>query len=76
VTVLRSKGQQGHMPDGMPAEMISYRFFAQSYGWTPEQVRSLSLEEFDWLPLVETAFGEASRQEQAAQERMQRRKAQ
>ena len=74
MTVLRSKGQQGHLPEGMPSEMMTYRFFAQSYGWTPDQVRELSMEEFDWLPLVEAAFSEAERQEQAAQGRMQRRK--
>ena len=40
----------------MPARMLSYRFFAKTYGWTPEQVREhLTDEEFEWLPKVEQA---------------------
>jgi hypothetical protein len=41
--------------------MIMYDFFARIYHWTPEQVRGLSMEEMEWLPLLEAA-------RQAAQE--------
>lgn len=54
----------------MPHEMLTYRFFAQRYHWTPEQVRALDLEEEEWLPLVEVAASEAARQEAAAEARM------
>lgn len=57
----------------MPPELITFRFFAKAYSWTPDQVRSLSVEELEWLPLIEVAVSEADRQEQAAQERVRKR---
>jgi len=51
--------------------MLSYRFFAKTYGWLPEQVREhLTEEEFEWLPKVEQAHGRVTemRQREAARE--------
>jgi hypothetical protein len=56
----------------MPPEMLTYRFFAKNYRFTPDEVRELYLEEAEWLPLVELAAGEAIRIEQAREERMAR----
>lgn len=72
--MFRSQGHQGTLPEEMPPEMLTYRFYAHHYHWTPDQVRELELDEVEWLPLVETAALEAERQEQAAAERMARRK--
>ena len=48
------------MPPGFPQEMFTYRLFAEMYGWTPEQVRSLRRDELYWLPLVREAFQDAA----------------
>jgi hypothetical protein len=40
--------------------MFTYRLFAEMYGWTPEQVRSLRRDELYWLPLVREAFQDAA----------------
>jgi len=40
--------------------MFTYRMFAELYGWTPEQVRSLRRDELYWLPVTAEAFREAA----------------
>jgi|1185.fasta_scaffold83427_3 hypothetical protein len=40
--------------------MLTWRWFAKVYGWTPDQVEELPLEARDWLPLIEEAAHEAS----------------
>ncbi len=32
--------------------MLTYHGFAEAYGWDPPVVRSLSLDELYWLPIV------------------------
>ena len=32
-----------------------YRKFAKAYGWTPEMVRKLRVDELFWLPVIEDA---------------------
>jgi hypothetical protein len=44
---------QGELPIGMAPHMLTYRFFAKAYGWTPEQVNSLTEEEYEWLLKIE-----------------------
>jgi len=55
----------------MPPRMLTYRWFARVYGWTPHQVREeLTLDEFEWLPKIERGEAGAAevkeRQERAA----------
>ena len=54
----------------MPARMLSYRFFAKTYGWTPRQVDELPELAYEWLPKVEQAHGRVTqmKQEEAARE--------
>jgi hypothetical protein len=49
----------------MPPRVLVSRWFAKNYGWTPEQVANLPLEEYEWLPAIEMAEIEAT----AAQQR-------
>ncbi len=39
--------------------MLTYHGFAEAYGWDPPTVRSLSLEELYWLPVVGQARAKA-----------------
>ena len=50
--------------------MLSYRFFAKTYGWTPGQVDELPELAYEWLPKVEQAHGRVMqmKQEEAARE--------
>jgi hypothetical protein len=45
----------------MPAEILRYRWFAKTYGWTPAQVDDLWEDEDYWLPIAEEACGEVAR---------------
>jgi hypothetical protein len=47
---------QPSFPEGMPSSMLVYNWFARARGWTPRQVDELSLEEMEWLPIVEEAI--------------------
>jgi hypothetical protein len=40
--------------------MMLYRRFAKAYGWPPETVRKLRLDELFWLPVIEEAEAEAA----------------
>lgn len=48
--------------------MLTKRWFAKNYGWDPEQVNRLDLEDLTWLPLIEDAVG-------VAQDRLQKQEA-
>jgi len=51
--------------------MLTYRWFAKMYGWTPEQVReAISEDELEWFPKIEQAEAQAAeiKQKQAARE--------
>lgn len=52
--------------------MLTYRWFAKVYGWTPRQVdEELELSHYEWLPKIERGEAGAAevkqRQERAAQ---------
>lgn len=44
----------------MPLHMLTWRWFAKTYGWDPEQVSRLPLEVFTWFPLIEEAEARAT----------------
>ena len=43
------------------------RWYAKTYGWTPDQVAELPIEEYEWLPVIEMADAEAQMAEQRAE---------
>ena len=47
------------LPDGFPMRMMAYDSFAEKYGWTPDVVDGLTLQQLDWLPLIAGGKGEA-----------------
>jgi hypothetical protein len=54
----------------MPPEMLTYRWFAKSYGFTERQVDDeMSLEGLDWLPVIEDAADHAAEAERKRAER-------
>lgn len=55
----------------MPPDIFLKRWFAKTYGWTPQQVDDLSLDELSWLPLIEQAHDEAIREMSEQQMRAQ-----
>lgn len=44
----------------MPGQMLTYRWFAKEYGWTPAQVDDLPLELMDWFSIIEEASARAA----------------
>ena len=52
----------------MPQGVLLYRWYAKTYGWTPDQVRELPADVFDWLPAIEIADAEAAAMRQKAEE--------
>ena len=59
----RSRGYQGELPEGMPRAQLTFEYFAESYGFTEDQTRSLSLDSLEWWPKIRAARLEAARQE-------------
>jgi hypothetical protein len=53
----------------MPVQMLTYRWWAKMYGWTPEQVAELPLEICEWFPAIEEAEHEAGQMRQRMQQR-------
>ena len=49
--------------------MMLYRRFAKAYGWPPETVRRLRLDELFWLPVIDDAEVAAAETLQAMQEK-------
>jgi hypothetical protein len=43
------------MPETMPSEVMLYRWYAKTFSWTPQQVRELPLDCFNWFPIIEEA---------------------
>jgi len=43
----------------MPERVLIHRWFAATYGWTPDQVGDLDLDDLLWLPVIEEAAHEA-----------------
>jgi hypothetical protein len=52
---MRTNGLQGSMPEKMPQQVLMHRYFAKTYGWTPQQVEELPLADLNWLPIIEEA---------------------
>jgi len=42
--------------------MWLYHWFATKWGWSPDVVDNLTLEQAQWLPLLDRAQGEAQAQ--------------
>lgn len=51
----------------MPQRVLMSRWYAKTYGWTPDQVGELPIEEYEWLPAIEMAEAEAIAAEQSAE---------
>lgn len=45
----------------MPREMLSIRWFASMYNWTPDQVLELPVEYLEWFMPIEQAQARAER---------------
>jgi hypothetical protein len=45
----------------MPARMLTYRWFAREYGWTPAQVNGLPLDTVGWFARIEDAAARAAK---------------
>jgi hypothetical protein len=60
------------LPDGMPARVLTDRWWLKTYGLTPDQVRGLPLEDFEWFPLIERAEAIAAERSKPAPPRPQR----
>jgi hypothetical protein len=43
----------------MDPKLLVWRFFAKTYGWTPDQVEEAPLDVQTWFPLIEEAVHEA-----------------
>jgi hypothetical protein len=67
-----AKGR-GKLPDRMPVRVMLSRWYAKTYGWTPDQVAELPIEEYEWLPVIEMAESEAMIAEQNQEQARSRR---
>ena len=47
--------------------MLSWRWFAASYGWTPDQVGELPLDTLPWWPVIEEAEAWARQRQMKAE---------
>ena len=52
------------MPAEMPPEMLVMEWFADSYGWTPDQVGGIPLEYADWYHVVAEAKSRVAKMKQ------------
>ena len=44
----------------MPAHLLTAEWWAQAYGWTPDQVGELPLEALEWFPVIRQARAKAA----------------
>lgn len=70
-----AQGKQNNLPlpEGMPPQMLTWRWYAKVYGFTPEQVEELPLDVLVWFPVIEEA--EASAQETLHRQEMRAQQA-
>jgi hypothetical protein len=47
------------LPEAMPQRMLTYRWFAAAYRWTPDQVDDMDVETADWLMTIENSASRA-----------------
>lgn len=57
------------MPDGMPPEMLTYRWWAKLYKFTPDEVDDLPPQALKWFPVIEDAADHAAELERKRAER-------
>jgi hypothetical protein len=50
---------RGTLPDRLHPRVVTSRWYAKAYGWTPDQVAELPIEEYEWLPAIEMAESDA-----------------
>ena len=48
----------------LPAELLTKRWFAKVYHWSPEQLEQADLDILTWFPLIEEAEAHAIEVEQ------------
>ena len=48
------------MPAGMPKHLLQAEWWADTYGWTPDQVGDLPLEALEWFPVIRQARQQAA----------------
>lgn len=54
--------------------MLTYALYAERFGWTPEQVDRLTVEQDDWLmPIAAALDSERARQEKKAIDEAERK---
>jgi hypothetical protein len=53
------------MPEGMPAEQVTYEWFGRNYHFTEEQTDCLSIEALDWWPVINMARVKAQETKQS-----------
>ena len=53
----------------MPPELLTKRWFAKVYGWSPQQLEQADLDILTWFPLIEEAEQHAIEVEQKNQAR-------
>lgn len=56
----------------MPPEQVTFEWFAETYHFTEEMTRSLSLEALEWWPLIRQARQHAASRQQQREQRTQR----
>ena len=44
----------------MPPHLLLYEWFADTYGYTPQQVAEMPLEAYQWYPVIRRAHNEAA----------------
>lgn len=55
----------------MPAETVTYEWFAEAYHFTEDMTDSLSLEALEWWPLLRLARAKAGETRQAQNNRVE-----
>jgi hypothetical protein len=61
------------LPDGMPEDALTKRFFAKMYGFTEEMTENSSADAITWWPLIEQAEADAEAKKLRDEQRRQRR---
>lgn len=49
--------------------MLKEIWYAENFGWSPQVVRDMPLESFEWFPIILTARAESDRMRNSQQER-------
>ena len=54
----------------MPSDALLDEWFADTYGYTPQEVAEMPLEAYQWYPVIRRAVGEAAQIRQRQAQRM------